>query len=215
MSVQLVWVTPEAEKVIVYCARVSSPRQDSPEYEKLLRYLIKHGHWSPFEMASMCLEITTSRAISAQIMRHRSFSFQEFSQRFGSVQNVIFANARRQAESNRQSSTDDLDEETKTWWKKTWEDTTKLSVLQYKQALERGIARESARFLLPMAAQTRLYMSGSVRSWIHYIESRTSEHTQKEHQEIAQEIKTIFEMAFPTVSKALRELHSDVSNKGR
>ena len=201
--VKLISITPDAEKTIAYMARVSSPNQDNPEIDKLLSYLIKHNHWSPMEMATMCVEITTTRAISAQIIRHRSFSFQEFSMRYSPVQNVIIGEARRQDEKNRQCSIDDLDESTKEWWRIVQEDHFHCASTFYNQAIKKGIAKEVARNILPMASETKLYMSGSIRSFIHYIQVRTEIGTQKEHRDIALSIKDIFIEQLPVISKAL------------
>lgn len=203
--VRLTHTTPKAEKLIGYMARVSSPNQDNPSIEKLIKYLIEHNHWSPLEMANMCVEITTSRAISAQIIRHRSFSFQEFSQRYSKVDSNEneFYGARRQDEKNRQNSIDDLSDETQDWFLNAQMQVNDLSRNLYVEALDKGIAKESARFLLPISTTTKLYMNGSLRSWIHYINIRTEISVQLEHREIADEIKKIFMMEFPIISKAL------------
>ena len=199
---QLISVTPDAEKTIVYCARVSSPdnqhnEQTSP---RLVNYLIKHKHWSPFEMANMCVEITTSRAISTQILRHRSFSFQEFSQRYSEATTFEGIQLRKPAEKNRQSSADLINDP-------LLQDIAQNSVDQafraYELLIENGVAKECARGVLPLNTQTKLYMNGTIRSWIHYIELRTNEDTQKEHREVAQAIKEIFITQFPSISEAL------------
>lgn len=200
---KLVHVTPDAESLIAYTARVSSPNQDNPENEKLIKYLISNKHWSPFEMANLCIEITTTRAISRQILRHRSFSFQEFSQRYAKAQNIQRYKARRQDTKNRQNSTDDLDQETQQWFLDAQQDLYEKSSFYYEEALKKGIAKESARILLPEATETKLYMNGSIRSWIHYIELRTDKSTQLEHREIAEDCKRIFIEQFPVISKAL------------
>lgn len=198
-EVKLITVTPEAEKIMAYCARVSSPNQENPEYAGLLRYCIEHKHYSVFEMADMIVEITTSRAIAQQILRHRSFVFQEFSQRYAEATNFEYYDARRQDNKNRQNSLDNLSEETKDWFV----DAQTMVMLQasklYEEALRQGIAKESARFLLPLSTQTRLYMKGSVRSWIHYLQTRLDPSTQKEHREIAAQIRLIFDAQFPVV----------------
>ncbi len=191
------------EGLIAYCARVSSPHQETPDYEKLLAYCIKHKHWSVFEMVDMSVEIVTSRAISPQILRHRSFQFQEFSQRYAEVQEIERYEPRRQDSKNRQNSLDDLDESTKKWFDDAQERVAGLALEQYNSALEKGIAKECARALLPMATRTKLYMKGSVRSWIHYLEVRTDKSTQQEHREIAIEIKKIFMAQFPVTAAAL------------
>lgn len=194
-------LTPEG--LIAYCARVSSPHQETPDYEKLLSYCIQKKHWSVFEMVDMTVEITTSRAISPQILRHRSFCFQEFSQRYAKVQAVEKYQPRRQDAKNRQNSLDDLDDATVAWFDEAQESIAKLGMEKYEEALERGIAKECARVLLPLGTQTRLYMKGSIRSWIHYLEVRTDPATQKEHRDIADAVKTIFTEQFPVTSRAL------------
>lgn len=196
MGVKLVWVTPEAEKHIMYCARVSNPENQESKNTGLLRYCYNHGHWSIFEMASMCVEITTSRAIAAQIIRHRSFSFQEFSQRYAEATNVTVSKARRQDIKNRQNSIDDLDVDTLRWWDEVQETVQEISIVLYMQALEKGIAKECARMLLPMATETKLYMAGTLRSWMHYIKLRTDPATQLEHREVAEDIKVLFKEQF-------------------
>lgn len=202
MSAKLIWVTPEAEKVIMYCARVSSNNQESTD-PRLLSYCIKQGHWSVFEQASMCVEIQTSRAISAQILRHKSFQFQEFSQRYQEVTQFETYKARRQDKKNRQNSIDDLDQATLDWFEDAQSMVQMLSEDLYRQALDKGIAKEQARFLLPMAASTKLYMTGSIRSWIHYLQLRTANGTQQEHIDIAKEIQSIFIKELPIISQAL------------
>jgi len=200
---KLVWVTPAAEIVMGWCARVSSPQNRENPPDKLLAYCIKNKHWSVFEMASMCVEINTSRAISQQIVRHRSFSFQEMSQRYVGVQECLVYGARRQAAKNRQSSTDDLPGDTVAWFNEAQANVISWARRLYDEALEKGIAKESARFLLPMSSVTRLCMNGTIRSWIHYLELRTDEHTQKEHRDIAEKIKEIFIKELPVTSAAL------------
>ena len=207
-QVKLVHITEKAEEHIAYCARVSSPNQENPEYAKLLAYCIRHKHWSVFEMATMCVEITTSRAIAQQILRHRSFSFQEFSQRYAAVSDVQIYEARRQDDKNRQNSIDDLSDETKQWFyeeqNKIWDASKDI----YDQAISKGIAKECARFLLPLNVQTKMYMIGSVRSWIHYLEIRTAKGTQLEHKEIADKIMVIFKEQLPIIAKALNFAHT-------
>jgi thymidylate synthase (FAD) len=194
-------LTPEG--LIAYCARVSSPHQETPDYQKLLTYCIAHKHWSVFEMVDMTVEIVTSRAISPQILRHRSFQFQEFSQRYARAQEIERYQPRRQDSKNRQNSLEDLDEETVAWFDEAQERVASFTLEQYNSALEKGIAKECARVLLPMGTQTKLYMKGSARSWIHYLEVRTDSSTQKEHREIATEIKKIFMTQFPVTAAAL------------
>lgn len=204
VNTKLIWLTPEAENTIAYCARVSNPsNQDNKEIAKLLSYCMKHGHWSVFEMASMCVEITTSRAISAQILRHRSFSFQEFSQRYAENTEVLVTTPRRQDLKNRQNSIDDLDDDTLMWWDCVENDIQAYALKKYKEALNLGIAKECARMLLPMSTQTRLYMSGTIRSWLHYIKVRTHESTQLEHREIALEIKEMVVNELPIIGALL------------
>ncbi len=203
MSVKIIAITPDAEKTMAYIARVSSPNQENPEYGELLRYCIDHKHWSVFEHASMTIEVTTSRMISAQILRHRSFKFSEFSQRYAEPLDYIPVKGRRQAEKNRQSSIDDLPAHIKVWWDREQKEIWEAAEMAYRDALSYGIAKETARAILPMNTQTRVYMTGDCRSFLHYIQLRTQEDTQLEHREIAEEIKQIFIEQFPTVSEAL------------
>lgn len=204
MSVKYITSTPNAEEVIGYCARVSNPsNQSNPNIAKLLSYCIKHGHWSVFETASLTLEIETSRAIAAQIIRHKTFCFQEFSQRYSEATDYVPFEARKQDNKNRQNSTDTLSEEDKEWFRKTQEQMWALSYSYYKTALSKGIAKECARALLPLSTKTRLYMTGNIRSWIHYIQLRSSNGTQKEHMDIALQAKEIFKQHYPIISEAL------------
>jgi len=203
MNVRLIHITPNSERLIAYCARVSSPNQDNSEYEKLINYCIKHKHWSIFEMANLCIEIKTSRAIAQQILRHKSFSFQEFSQRFSDNLDFEFYEARKQDTKNRQGGTKSVNDETDKWFLEAQERVVHQSINLYHQAIEKGIARECARFLLPLSTITKIYMNGSVRSWVHYILLRTEENTQKEHRNIANDCKRIFVEQLPTISKAL------------
>ena len=204
MTCRLVWVTPDAERLMGYCARVSNPEnQDNPDVTKLLRYCIKNGHWSVFEMADLCIEIHTTRGISAQIIRHRSMHFQEFSLRYAPVQSIERVKPRRQDSKNRQSSHDDLPPETIAWFEEAQTRHFDEALALYEEALAKGIAKESARFLLPLAASTTLYMKGTVRDWIHYINLRTDPSTQFEHREIALACKEIFVEQLPIVSSAL------------
>jgi thymidylate synthase (FAD) len=208
MSVKLISVTPDAEKLMSYCARVSNPNnQDSDNYAKLLAYCIKNKHWSIFEMASMGLEVNTTRGIAAQILRHRSFNFQEFSQRYADTtllaEEIPLFELRRQDDKNRQNSIDDISDEIRYKWNsKIREHFSKAKAL-YDGMIADGIAKECARFILPLATPTRLYIHGNIRSWIHYIELRSAHGTQKEHMLIAEEAKRIFSEQFPTVSEAL------------
>lgn len=201
MSVKLVSITESPESLILYCARVSSDQ--SNEKTGLLKYLIEHKHWSPFEMAHAVFEINTSRAIAAQILRHRSFSFQEFSQRYAEPSGFLNYKGRRQAESNRQSSIDDLDEETLYWFRDA-QDAAALGAFKlYNEAIERGIAKEAARFLLPLSTKTKLYMAGTIRSWIHYFDLRCDEHTQLEHRVLALSMREILTKHLPHTAEAL------------
>lgn len=202
MNVALISRTPDAEKTIMYCARVSNPLGQNSTNTRLINYCITHHHWSIFEMANMVIEVETNRAISAQILRHRSFSFQEFSQRYAEVTDTEMYKARRQDEKNRQNSVDDLDEYTKDWFEDAQIEVNNKSKALYKEALEKGIAKEVARALLPMSSTTRIYMNGTLRSWMHYIDLRTEEGTQKEHRDVAEEIKKIFCKEFPIIAEA-------------
>jgi thymidylate synthase (FAD) len=183
-------------------ARVSTGKKDAP-FKDLFKYLIDHKHWSPFEMASMCVEIYTSRAVGRQILRHRSFSFQEFSQRYAEAYNFEEIYARRESDENRQSSIDDLSDEIKNWWAKTQIQNEYAASVRYKEALKKGISRETARFLLPESARTRIYMHGTIRSWIHYLLLRTQDDVQLEHREVAQGIEDIFKEQLPVLGEIL------------
>jgi thymidylate synthase (FAD) len=207
-TTELVWSTPKAQDLVVYMARVSNPsNQDSDQgAEKLLSYLINHKHWSPFEMVSMCLEVSTTRSVSAQILRHRSFSFQEFSQRYADVTAIgtpVIPSLRRQDKTNRQNSTDDLDPNQTRLYYHRINHLFKESQDLYSKMVESGVAKETARDVLPLASPTKMYMAGTLRSWIHYIELRTANGTQKEHQNIALNAKNIFKQEFPIIAKAL------------
>jgi thymidylate synthase (FAD) len=190
------------EDLIAYCARVSNPsnQNNTTTAPNLLKYLIKHKHWSPFEMASMTLEIKTSRAIAAQILRHRSFSFQEFSQRYSLAQELEDLELRKQAEKNRQSSTDVF---TDGFFLSKMREHLGRSVSLYNEAIKKGVAKESARLLLPLTTATTMYMSGTIRSWVHYIDLRSQEDTQKEHRDIANACRDIFVEHLPNISIAL------------
>jgi len=200
----LISVTPDAEKHIAYCARVSNPNnQDNENYAKLLAYCIKHRHWSIFEQAFMTLEIETTRGLAAQVLRHRSFTFQEFSQRYASTNllssNIELPELRRQDTKNRQNSIDDLDSEMIEKFNRQMVTLFSSASNLYNQMLEAGVAKECARFVLPLATPTKMYMSGSLRSWIHYIELRSANGTQKEHMDIALSCKEIFKEQFPVI----------------
>ena len=208
MKVEAVNVTPGAESQIAYCARVSNPNnQDNENIERLLKYCIDHQHWSIFEQAFLTVEINTTRGIAAQILRHRSFTFQEFSQRYADTnllsKEIPVFDLRSQDNKNRQNSIDDIDSKTKEIWEHRISQHFDEAIKLYNQMLDEGIAKECARFILPLATPTRLYMSGTVRSWIHYIDLRSGNGTQKEHRDIAEECKKIFSYYFPTIAKAL------------
>lgn len=202
-STRLITLTPNAEQTLLYCARVSNPANQDSNQTGLINYLIKHNHWSPFEMANMVVEIETSRAISAQILRHRSFTFQEFSQRYEKVQEFCSYPARRQDAQNRQNSIDDMVESQRDWFNFALASVQSKAQEFYDRAIDKGIAKEQARFLLPMSAKTKIYMNGTLRSWIHYIQLRTAVETQKEHRDIAVSIKEIFCNKFPITAQAL------------
>lgn len=208
-SASLVWITPNSQETIVYCARVSNPKsqEEGKNPERLLNYLVKHKHWSPFEMASACFEINTTRDISAQILRHRSFSFQEFSQRYSNTNSLgscVLPHLRRQDKENRQASHSDLynhldPDKLASFYRRTqqlYEDASHL----YQEMVSSGVAKESARKILPMNSPTRLYMSGTIRSWIHYLSVRTGPETQLEHRDIALQIKDLLLKELPSLS---------------
>ena len=210
MTVNFIQCTPNPEENMAYIARVSNPaNQDNPSFEGLLKYCVKHQHWSVFEQAYMTLEISTTRAIAAQILRHRSFTYQEFSQRYADSSLLGFGDSiplpelRRQDTKNRQNSIDDLDDEEIEILNKQMVTLFDSSMALYKQMLDRGVAKECARNVLPLCVPTKIYMTGSCRSWIHYINLRSANGTQKEHMDIAEECKEIFKEQFPTVAKAL------------
>jgi len=209
MNVKLISITDpkvfssgNAEELIAYCARVSNPenQMNSETAPRLLKFLIKHKHWSPFEMVDMCVEIKTSRAIAAQILRHRSFSFQEFSQRYSAATEIEPIELRKQADKNRQSSAEIIDEPV---INNVVQYAINHAVQTYEKLINEGVAKEQARMVLPLATQSTLYMKGSIRSWIHYLDLRSEENTQKEHRDIANEIKKIFKKEFPIVAEAL------------
>ena len=207
-SVKLVTVTPEAEKTMGYVARVSNPNnQENPKVAGLLKYCIKHNHWSVFEQAHMTLEIETTRGIAAQILRHRSFTYQEFSQRYADssmlADNIPLPELRRQDTKNRQNSIDDIDPFVKQEFEIKMRKHFDEAMVLYQSMLDMGIAKECSRFVLPLATPTRIYMSGSCRSWIHYINLRTANGTQKEHMDLAEGCKKVFIEQFPTCAEAL------------
>ena len=208
MTVRLISVTPDAEKTMAYVARVSNPaNQENENYAKLLGYCIKHQHWSVFEQSFMTLEIETTRGLAAQILRHRSFTFQEFSQRYADSSllsdTIPLPDLRRQDTKNRQNSIDDVDPFVVQKYQMLIQDHFRDAMALYKKMLDEGIAKECCRFVLPLATPTRLYMSGSCRSWVHYIQLRSANGTQKEHMDIALACKEIFSEQFPTVAEAL------------
>lgn len=208
MNVKLISITPDAEKMMGYVARVSNPsNQENPKVAGLLKYCVKHQHWSVFEQSFMTLEIETTRGLAAQILRHRSFTFQEFSQRYADSSllstNIPLPELRRQDTKNRQNSINDVDEFKVQKYQMLMQDYFKQGMNLYQQMLNDGIAKECARFVLPLATPTRLYMSGSCRSWVHYIDLRSAHGTQKEHMDIAEACKNVFVEQFPTVAEAL------------
>jgi thymidylate synthase (FAD) len=208
MDVKLVSVTPDAEKTMGYVARVSNPNnQENPKVSGLLKYCVNHQHWSVFEQAFMTLEIETTRGLAAQILRHRSFTFQEFSQRYADSsllsEEIPLPELRRQDTKNRQNSIDDIDPYTRQEFQIKMRNHFAEGMKLYKEMLSANIAKECSRFVLPLATPTRIYMSGSCRSWIHYIDLRSAHGTQKEHMDIAEECKKIFVEQFPTVAEAL------------
>ena len=203
-SAKLVWITPDAEKLVGKIARVSNPaNEDNPEVEKLIRYLIKHKHWSPFEMASMCVEIETTRAIAPQILRHRSFSFQEFSQRYAVAVDAPIPQIRRQDEKNRQNSIDDIPFELRAKYYDKINQHFEQGFDLYEEMLAAGVAKETARAVLPLNTATRLYMSGTIRSWLHYVDLRGDNGTQLEHMQIARSIGDILDDNVPTIARAM------------
>ena len=211
MNVKLVSVTPDAEKHMGYVARVSNPKnQDNPNVAGLLSYCIKHGHWSVFEQAFMTVEIETTRGLAAQILRHRSFTFQEFSQRYADTNllkdkdvTIPIPEFRRQDTKNRQNSIDDLDPDVVDKLQRQTKTLFSSAQSLYNQMVEQGVAKECARMVLPLAVPTRIYMTGSCRSWVHYINLRSAHGTQKEHMVIAEAVRDVFVEQFPAVSEAL------------
>ena len=207
-TAKLISVTPDAEKHMAYCARVSNPaNQENEKFSGLLKYCVKHQHWSIFEQAYMTLELTTTRGIAAQVLRHRSFTYQEFSQRYADssllMDKIPLPALRRQDEKNRQNSIDDLDPFDVQNLELQMQTLFDSSMALYQQMLGRGVAKECARFVLPLAVPTKIYMTGSVRSWIHYIDLRSANGTQKEHMDLALSAKNIFIEQFPAVAEAM------------
>ena len=211
MNVRLVSASDKAEELIAYCARVSNPNnQENPESERLIRYLIKHRHWSPFELAHVVMEIETTRAVAAQILRHRSFSFQEFSQRYAATDLLPSAQPpelRRQDTKNRQNSIDDLDPKLVEEYQRVIAAHYRGAEDLYQTLLKAGVAKECAREVLPLGTPTRLYMSGTVRSWLHYIDLRRDNGTQKEHRDIALAAEAILRSVVPSVCSAMWDDH--------
>jgi thymidylate synthase (FAD) len=204
MTVSLVHTTKDGEQLIAYMARVSNPNnQDSTDYHRLIKYLIKHKHWSPFEMVNICVEIETTRSIAAQILRHRSFSFQEFSQRYSKTDKAIPTDIRRQDTKNRQNSIDDIDEFTVQEFQVKQQSLFDLSYNLYEEMLAAGVAKECARDVLPLCTPTKLYMNGTLRSWLHYCDLRCANGTQKEHMLIANDVKSIIANHYPHVYSAM------------
>jgi len=207
-TAKLISVTPDAEKHMAYCARVSNPaNQENEKFSGLLKYCVKHQHWSIFEQAYMTLELYTTRGIAAQVLRHRSFTYQEFSQRYADssllTNKIPLPQLRRQDDKNRQNSIDDLDPFEVQNLELQMQTLFDSSMALYQQMLGRGVAKECARFVLPLAVPTKIYMTGSVRSWLHYIELRSANGTQKEHMDLALSAKAIFIEQFPAVAEAM------------
>jgi thymidylate synthase (FAD) len=200
-----VWYTPNIESQVAYIARVSNPNnQDNPQFEKLLQYMIKHQHWSPFEMVNICMEIVTTRDIARQILRHRSFTFQEFSQRYAQATGFEWAEARLQDETNRQNSIEVTDPDLHDFWHMIQSDVLHVTKQGYDAALRAGVAKEVARKLLPEGLTvSKMYMNGSLRSWMHYVTLRTGPETQKEHRDVASKARKILEGICPTIMRNL------------
>lgn len=206
MKVRIVNITEDAEQLMIYIARVSNPsNQDNPEYEKLLNFCIKNEHWSVFEHAHMTIEIETSVAMTTQIIRHRSFTFQQFSQRYADPTQIGFEpiELRRQSDKNRQSSVEPIDADAAEEIQEAWNGILEEIQWLYTKMIESGVAKECARFILPQCTASKIYMTGNIRSWIHYLMLRTQENVQKEHRVIAQAIRRIFIAELPTTARAL------------
>lgn len=204
-AVKVVWATPDAEEAVAYCARVSNPENQNVQETapRLLKYLIKYKHWSPFEMANVCMEIETTRDIARQILRHRSFSFQEFSQRYAAVQGFELSEVRLQDTKNRQNSIEVGDSYLHNWWFKAQQRVREDAELVYNMALAKGVAKEQARKLLPEGmTMSKMYMNGTLRSWLHYVEIRCDKATQKEHREVAEKCRDELTKLFPNVMEA-------------
>lgn len=202
MGVRLVWATPNGEALVAEMARVSNPtnKNNTDTAPKLIKYLIDNKHWSPFEMVNVCMEIVTTRDIARQILRHRSFSFQEFSQRYAVANAFISSEARLQDEKNRQNSLETDDVALQGWWTDVQERMIKEASLLYQLALDRGLAKETARKVLPEGlTESTMYMNGTLRSWLHYIDIRCDKATQKEHRLIAEQCRDIIKQQFPSI----------------
>ena len=211
-AVKVVWATPNAEEAVAYCARVSNPENQNAQETapKLLKYLIKHKHWSPFEMANVCMEIETTRDIARQILRHRSFSFQEFSQRYAAVQGFELSEVRMQDLKNRQNSIEVGDSDLHNWWFKAQQRIRDDAELVYNMALAKGVAKEQARKLLPEGlTMSKMYMNGTLRSWLHYVDIRCDKATQKEHREVAEKCRDELTKLFPNTMEAFNANRSD------
>ena len=211
-NVKVVWATPNAEEAVAYCARVSNPENQNAQETapRLLKYLIKHKHWSPFEMANVCMEIETTRDIARQILRHRSFSFQEFSQRYAAVQGFEMSEVRLQDTKNRQNSIEVGDSSMHGWWHQAQKRIRDDAELMYNMALAKGIAKEQARKLLPEGlTMSKMYMNGTLRSWLHYVDIRCDKATQKEHREVAEKCRDELAKLFPNTMEAFNANRSD------
>ncbi len=211
-EVKVVWATPNAEEAVAYCARVSNPENQNAQETapKLLKYLIKHKHWSPFEMANVCMEIETTRDIARQILRHRSFSFQEFSQRYAAVQGFEMSEVRLQDTKNRQNSIEVGDSAMHGWWFNAQKRIRDDAELMYNMALAKGIAKEQARKLLPEGlTMSKMYMNGTLRSWLHYVDIRCDKATQKEHREVAEKCRDELTKLFPNTMEAFNANRTD------
>jgi thymidylate synthase (FAD) len=211
-NVKVVWATPNAEEAVAYCARVSNPENQNAQETapKLLKYLIKHKHWSPFEMANVCMEIETTRDIARQILRHRSFSFQEFSQRYAAVQGFEMSEVRLQDTKNRQNSIEVGDSAMHGWWFNAQKRIRDDAELMYNMALAKGIAKEQARKLLPEGlTMSKMYMNGTLRSWLHYVDIRCDKATQKEHREVAEKCRDELTKLFPNTMEAFNANRTD------
>ena len=207
MAATLKYIQPDAEEFMIHLARISSDNEDNPEFERLLRYCMREGHWSVFEMVDVVMEIYTSRAISAQILRHRSFHFQEFSQRYAVTSKIELdlPKMRRKGSTNRQGSVEFEDQETQFQMDNKALAPILVAVRAYDDLVKQGVALESARMILPLCVGTRLYMKGTVRDWLHYCRVRMSTHTQQEHREIAPDCWNVLSEVLPVTTKAFKK----------